>query len=182
MFYYYILVFGVLGLIVLKDIRDGIIPNILLLFLLLILIIVETSAIVMKTDFGSWGGIPEKLVETLLIAGILFPFFSIGALGAGDVKLILLIAFLTKSPLLFLAVVFAIAAVIALVKMFCTRKLRERIKIFFDYIKESLEMGYFPMYPMIDKSVISKNLSCIVHLSVPVMMAYMALFIGDLCN
>ena len=58
----------------------------------------------------------------VLILGILFPFFSIGAIGAGDVKLILISALVMEKPILFFFTIFAIAAVISVIKLFLINK------------------------------------------------------------
>lgn len=163
-----IITFGVLGLIVLKDIRDGKIPNILLVILLINLITVEILSISGSQSSLILRGTSLRIVEVALITGFLFPFFSIGAIGAGDLKLISLTALFMNKPLLYFASVFSVASILALAKVLVNGNVRERVGYLNLYLKNVFLTGNVTRYTGISDEVNEKVSYC-VHLSVPVL-------------
>lgn len=79
---------------------------------------------------------------------LLYPLYMIGAMGAGDVKLFLMIGgFSTvKELLLILAGAFVIGAGFSLVKLLVEHNGRERIYYFFSYLSEVLRSGHWKIY------------------------------------
>jgi Flp pilus assembly protein protease CpaA len=73
-------------------------------------------------------GPPAYLLRMALVILIFYPFFQIGALGAGDVKLFGIAAgfFENRDVIPFLFFTLLIAAMISLVKLLKNRRLRER--------------------------------------------------------
>lgn len=94
-------------------------------------------------------GVPWFLVQALLVMGLLYPLFQIGALGAGDVKLFGVAAGYLPFHKIFLFsfVSMLIAAVISLMKLIRGKMFRERLEIFFHYVKEVAGKGKLQPYP-----------------------------------
>lgn len=94
-------------------------------------------------------GVPWFLAEALLVMALLYPLFQIGALGAGDVKLFGVAAgYLPfRKVFLFSFVSMLIAAMISLVKLIRGKLFRERLGIFFHYLREVADKGALLPYP-----------------------------------
>lgn len=100
------------------DVRKKKIPNILLIGLI---VFWTLSNLISQMLFG------EQLFEgksvlirigiSLVILVFLYPFFAIGKLGAGDVKLIALTAFSVENQLIYLLSVFVIGASIGVIQI-----------------------------------------------------------------
>lgn len=89
------------------------------------------------------------LAQALLVMGVLYPLFQIGALGAGDVKLFGVAAgYLPfRKIFLFSFVSMLIAAMVSLIKMIRGKLFGERLKIFFHYVREVADNGALLPYP-----------------------------------
>lgn len=94
-------------------------------------------------------GVLLYLGEAAMIAALLYLFFRIGALGAGDVKLLGAAAgYLPFNKIfLFSFVSMLIASIISLVKMLLHKNFRERLGIFFGYLEEIAKNGALKAYP-----------------------------------
>lgn len=123
------------------DYRKGRIPNWLLLIMLAV----------------GWGysgvaeGIRGILLYPLECAGVmvlLYPFFKLGVLGAGDVKLYGICAGYLPGDkfLLFLFLSLLIAAIISLIKMIKECNAVERIVYLCEYLLEVIQSGKFRLY------------------------------------
>lgn len=79
---------------------------------------------------------------------LLYPLYKIGALGAGDVKLFIMIgSFCTAGELLvILAGAFVIGAVFSLLKLLVEHNGRERISYFFSYLSDVIRSGHWKIY------------------------------------
>lgn len=79
---------------------------------------------------------------------LLYPLYKIGALGAGDVKLFLMIGgFCTAGELLvILAGAFVIGAVFSLVKLLTEHNGRERLCYFLSYLSDIMRSGHWKIY------------------------------------
>lgn len=95
---------------------------------------------------------------------VFYPFFLIGGLGAGDVKLLMMTGcFIRQKRLLqYLMVTFAVAAVISGVKLLLFRESRQRIFYLGSYFRKLLITGNMENY-IVDKS----NKRCVIRLSIP---------------
>lgn len=86
----------------------------------------------------------------LLIGLVLFfyPFFKIGTIGAGDVKLIFAcsIYFSPTAFLYFLFLSMLISAIISVIKMISMKNFKERINYFFQYLEEVVRNRAFGLY------------------------------------
>lgn len=83
-----------------------------------------------------------------LVMCLLYFLFKLGAVGAGDVKLLGVTAgYLPfKKILVFLFLSLLIAAVVSLVKMVRKGYFLERLSYFFDYVKDVVNSGRFKLY------------------------------------
>ena len=101
------------------DVRRGKIPNILILILAVFqTLYVLFSKFVLNTPSISGTLIFERICAAAAVFLLLYPFFKIGGLGAGDVKLLTLTVLSVKDPLLFMLIVFSIGALISVIILF----------------------------------------------------------------
>lgn len=116
-------------------------------------LIVMMAAVGFASRYGKEGmsGIFAYAGETLLVMALLYPFFKIGTLGAGDVKLFGVTAgYLPFKKILFFSFVsMLIAAIISLFKLLRKRNLKERLSILFVYLintADSRNLGAYPSF------------------------------------
>lgn len=102
---------------------------------------------------GFYGGaFPETMFyfgEAVLIMALFYPFFKIGALGGGDVKLLGVTAgYLPFDKILyFLFFSLLIAAIFSLLKMWKGKSFQERMRYLREYLKETVQSGCWKLYP-----------------------------------
>ena len=84
----------------------------------------------------------------VLVMCLLYPLFKVGAVGAGDVKLLGVTAgYLPfKKILVFLFLSLLIAAVVSLVKMMRKNYFLERMGYLLNYIRDVVKSGRFKLY------------------------------------
>ena len=91
------------------DVRKGKIPNILVLILAIFQILfVLISKFALNTSLLPGSLILERICAAAAVFLFLYPFFKLGGLGAGDVKLLTLTVLSVKDPLMFLMIVFSL--------------------------------------------------------------------------
>ena len=86
--------------------------------------------------------------ETVLIMSLLYPFFKIGSIGAGDVKLLGVSAgYLPFSKILiFLFISLLISAMFSLLKMWKESNIRERLRYLTAYLADVAKSGRWKLY------------------------------------
>ncbi len=86
--------------------------------------------------------------EAILVMSMLYPLFKIGAVGAGDVKLLGVTAgyLPCKKILVFLMLSLLVSAAISLFKMLRKRYFFERMKYFLNYLKNVAKNGSWRLY------------------------------------
>ncbi len=124
------------------DYKDGRIPNAL---------IVLAAAVGVMWRFCR-GGPPEMLPcfgGAVLIMVLLYPFFKIGSVGAGDVKLLGVAAgyFPFEKVLVFLFFSLLIAAMISLLKMWKENSFGRRLGYLREYLARVAQEGSWQPYP-----------------------------------
>lgn len=136
--YYYVLLLLLL-LAALADLKTDRIPNGFLI-----------TGIAAGMAGSLWQGLsPVRSVVSLLLAFLLlYPLFRIGALGAGDVKVFMMIgSFLgVKELLAVLVLAFMIGAVCSLVKLLAEHNGKERMLYFLSYIMEVVRTRQWKIY------------------------------------
>ena len=119
-----------------------------------------------------------KIVCLVIVFAVMFPFFSIGALGAGDVKLILVTAMIMRKPLIFMLAVFLWAALISLIKIVCVKNVRERIRYLSEYVRSIFRLK--TIIPYQDPNLPCEGkISHSIHLSVPILLGTISCFIME---
>lgn len=96
---------------------------------------------------GAWGA-ASCVGASVLVMCLLYPLFKVGAVGAGDVKLLGMAAgyFPFKKILVFLFLSLLIAAVVSLVKMVRKGYFLERMGYLLDYLTDVVKSGRFKLY------------------------------------
>lgn len=123
------------------------IPNRLILLLLVYGCIYAWQSI-------GWSGLPEYLVVAVLVIFAFYPFFRLGMIGAGDVKLLGVCApfFPSDKILFFLFITMAVSAVISIFHMLYFKNFKERVNYFLQYISDcTLRNGWKPYFAEAEK-------------------------------
>lgn len=102
---------------------------------------------------------------------LLYPLYQIGALGAGDVKLFVMIGcFYTAREMLYiLAGAFVIGAVFSACKLIAERNGRESFRYFFSYLHEVWKSGRFKLYGEERKRDYHTYCKNKIHFAVPIL-------------
>lgn len=168
---YLILISEVLGLTVLADVRFHRIPNILLMILFVInFLFVKTSGFNLYDSYSTQEGMLLRIGYVALIGLFLFPFFSIGAIGAGDLKLIVIMALIMEKPFMFFFMVFILAALIGITKLIVSGEVRNRAIYLSNYFRQIFYFQSVEVY-LPSKMEAAEKTSYSVHLSIPVFLA-----------
>ncbi len=130
-----------LGVICLFDYTKGKIPNLLLAVVLM-------WGLIRSSYYRGPGGLVCCVITGACVLILLYPFFRIGGLGAGDVKLLgVCTGYFSVSQIfyfLFLSMLFsAVFSVIILIK---ERNARERVGYFCEYCMAVLQSGKWRLY------------------------------------
>lgn len=90
----------------------------------------------------------QSAASMLLAFLLLYPLFKIGALGAGDIKVFIMIGSFVKIKDMFvvLAAAFVIGAVFSLVKLLIEHNGRERICYFLSYLTDVMRARQWKIY------------------------------------
>ncbi len=92
---------------------------------------------------------PSDILASVFLAFLLmYPLYKIGAFGAGDVKLFVLIGSFQniREVAAVLAGAFVIGAGFSLVKLAVEQNGRERLQYFFSYLREICRTGHWKVY------------------------------------
>lgn len=150
------------------DVRSHKIPNLMTVMIMLAAILSIAYDILL--GHVTVREILLRIVTAILIILFLFPFFSVGAIGAGDVKLILAASIAMESPWLFLLITFLTAALFSLGKLIWGNNLKERILKFRLFIKSVFLYQSVTLYED-SQTQIKEKLKYNIHLSVPILIA-----------
>lgn len=113
----------------------------------------------------------DILLSVFLAFLLLYPLYMIGALGAGDVKLFMMIgSFQTvKEWMVILAGAFVIGAGFALAKLMAEKNGRERFRYFFSYLHEVMRTGQWKIYDEDLKQDYHTYCKNKIHFAVPIL-------------
>lgn len=117
----------------------------------------------------------------LFVAGILgtyifaYPFFKLGVLGAGDVKLFMVCIGIwgIREGVQFLCCTFLTAAVFSFLKMLYYHSFIQRFRYFISYMKNAFQTERFTLYEQKDKTELTSR----IHLAGPALVAF-TIFLG----
>ncbi len=117
----------------------------------------------------------ELLGTVVVVFLFLYPFYLLGALGAGDVKLFIMVACYIKGEQLmrYLLVTMLLAAVISILKMVLYEESRARLFYMGKYVRKVVMTGAMDEY-QVDK----KQRNCIIRLSIPAFISLLLLCTG----
>ena len=115
---------------------------------------IPNGIILLGIVIGVWGGIftgrklSDILASMLLAFLLMYPLYMIGALGAGDVKLFVMIGSFQAAGdfMTILAGAFVIGAGFSLAKLAVERNGRERFGYFFAYLYDVWRTGHWKIY------------------------------------
>ncbi|MCQ2519865.1 MAG: prepilin peptidase [Lachnospiraceae bacterium] len=141
------------------------IPN----YLVIILLIINLLSVNIDSRITSEGML-LRIGKLMLILIFLFPFFSVGALGAGDIKLIIVAAISIGEPLIYFLTIWIVALLIGVTKLLLRKKVKNRIKHLFLYFRNLFLSGIItPYLEEQDLQNIEKRVKYSVHLSLPIL-------------
>lgn len=124
---------------------------------------------------NGWQGIFSACVIILISFCILYPFFRIGGIGAGDVKLLLTTGsfFSADEQLHVMMFSFIIGAILSIEKMISEDNFKERMLYLFSYMMDVLRTGQWKLYgenPDTDSFKYKRNK---IHFALPVFLSVM---------
>lgn len=109
-----------------------------------------------------------RCITILILLFLLYIFFSIGAIGAGDLKLLAVTVICFERPALFFAVTFIIAAVLSLIQIYRFGVLIPRIRYLIEYCKDVYVSKIPKPYSVGDAK---EKIKYSIHLSLPILLA-----------
>lgn len=159
---------GVFCVAVYMDLRFYKIPN-------LCILIGMTFGLIMTYVSYSFAEVFQAYIAMGVIFISFYPFYLLGGLGAGDIKLLMMTAcFIQKERLIkYLFVTFILAAVFSVTKMLLFRESRKRLFYLGQYLKKAILTGNVENY-VVDK----KNKKCVIRLSIPAFMSLIIMYLG----
>lgn len=123
------------------DYRDRRIPN-------LLPILIGLTGLIRAGGNEGLTGLFACVIRMLILMALLYPFFKIATLGAGDVKLFGTCAgFLPAEKILvFLLLSMLVAAIVSLIHFIRKKDVKERFEYLFSYVTEVLCSGHWQLY------------------------------------
>lgn len=142
------------------------------------IIVGMAAGLIMTYVSYSMYGLLEAVGASVIIFLFFYPFYLLGALGAGDVKLFMMTGcyccqMQTGGLVRYLLVTMAIAAVISIVKMTVYVESRERLFYLLRYLRKVAATGAIDTY-QIDR----KQKRCVVRLSIPAFLSLLLMCVG----
>ena len=131
------------------------------------------TAIGIAASFLSGRGLLDTLASMFIAFLLMYPLFMIGALGAGDVKLLILVgSFCTAGEfMVILAGAFVIGAGFSIVKLVEEKNGGERFWYFFSYLADVLRAGHWKIYGENQKQDYHTYCKNKIHFAVPILLS-----------
>ena len=163
-----------------SDFKSDKIPNNLVVSLLIIKII--NLFYFTHIDYqNSIGFTFKSFLLSFLIILILYPFFMIGTLGAGDIKLLFVLLIGNRNPLYYLLSVFVLGLIIGVLNNVRTGTFVKRIEKLRTKMKGVYLTGNMDSFiSTLRDPEQKKEKGAIVHLSLPILITETALILIDL--
>lgn len=134
------------------------------------------AGLVQTVEKGDLLLLGQTLIQLMIIFAVFYPFYLLKGLGAGDVKLFLMVGCYIRgtSYLYCLLGAMVLAAVWALMKMIWQKESRERLYYLARYCKKAIMTGVLEEYE-VDKG----NRKSVIRLSVPVLCSVLLWYGGQ---
>lgn len=163
-----VVLIGVLIVAVIADMRRYKIPNLCIVTGIL-------AGVVMTFMSYYLSGVITAVVQMIIIFAVFYPFYLIGGLGAGDVKLFMMMSCWLQGERLFryILVTMLIAGVISVIKMLFFKESRERLYYLGRYIRKTVLTGSIDEYEI--NTLQRKN---VIRLSVPALAGVILMYLG----
>lgn len=159
---------SVLVIVTITDLRSYKIPNACILIGMI-------AGLYMTYMSYSVKGVVTALGQMLLIFMAFYPFYLLKGIGAGDVKLLMMVASYIQGVRLFnyIFMTMIIASIISVIKMICFTESRERLFYLLRYVRKAAVTGAIDDYK-IDTS----NKRSLIRLSVPALLSILFMIMG----
>lgn len=153
-----VILIAIISVAVIADIRYYKIPNICI-------ILGMAAGMIESIRYGGAEELVQRLIQIMLLFILLYPFYLLGGIGAGDIKLWLVTGWYMKAEVWLYSILISllIASVVALYKIIRYQENRKRFQYFFSFIRKAVMLGVIEKYPQhkIDKK-------SIIRLSIPI--------------
>lgn len=159
---------GVFSVAIFTDWRCYRIPNICIC-------IGAVAGLIMTYVSYSFAGLLSSLAGMMIIFMAFYPFYLLGGIGAGDVKLFMMLGCFIQGDMLlrYMLVTMAIAAAWSVIKMLVFAESRERLFYLGRYIRKAALTGAIDEY-QIDKT----QKRCVIRLSIPAFISLLLMCMG----
>ena len=162
---------GVFCVAIFMDWRHYRIPNICM-------IVGIAAGLVMTSVSYSMSGLLQAISTAFVIFLVFYPFYLLGALGAGDVKLFMMVGCYscyigTNGIIHYMLVTMTIAAAISIIKMIAYAESRARLFYLIRYLRKVAVTGVVDEYH-VDKT----QKRCVVRLSIPAFFSLILMCVG----
>ncbi len=163
-----VILIGVFCIAVYMDLRFYRIPNGCIL-------IGVVSGCIMTLVSYSAAGLLAVCVAMAVIFAVFYPFYLMGGLGAGDVKLLMVTGCFIRGERIiqYLLVTFMIAAMLSVIKGMLFQACRKRLLYFGRYMRKAVLTGSLDTYRL-DRT----DKRCVIRLSVPAFASLIMMCIG----
>ncbi len=120
-------------------------------------------------------GLAAAAASMVIIFLAFYPFYLLGGVGAGDIKLFMMVGCYMKGDALvhYLLVTMLMAAVCSILKMLVYKESRERLFYLMRYIKKAVLTGAMDEY-QIDRT----QKKCVIRLSIPAFVSLILMCAG----
>ena len=124
---------------------------------------------------NGWYDIYGAIAAMLLSFGFLYPIYKIGALGAGDVKLLIMVGSFesVENSIHVIVVSFIIGSVFSIGKMMAEENFKERMQYLFAYLSDIFCTGQWKLYGEDLKDDYKKYKSNKIHFALPICFSVM---------
>ncbi len=124
-------------------------------------------------SFLSGRGLSDTLASMLIAFLLMYPLYMIGALGAGDVKLLILVGSFHAAgeSVVIMAGAFVIGAGFSIVKLAVEKNGMERFRYFFSYLADILRTRHWKIYGEDLKQDYHTYCKNKIHFAVPILLS-----------
>lgn len=134
-----------------------------------------TAGLICKYLQGGTSALTVTVLQIMVLFLLLFPFYMIGGIGAGDVKLLMMVGCYMEKTTYYhsIVVTMLLAGMVSVVKMICVPQCRQRLYYLFGYMRKVVLTGAIDTY-----EINRKNEKEVIRLSVPTLCSVLLLYGG----